>query len=62
MDLNLCPAKVLDSLPPALVHGKVIDLTKLWQGKHHYVTPEGQYNFMYESARDGLRRCLSTRL
>ncbi len=51
--LNLYPAKVLDPMPPALVHANVIDLTKWWQGKHHYVDPEGQYNFMYESALYG---------
>ena len=47
--LNLYPAKVLDPMPPALVHANVTDLSKWWQGKHHYVDPEGQYNFMYES-------------
>ena len=51
--LNLYPAKVLDPMPPALVHANVTDLTKWWQGKHHYVDPEGQYNFMYESALYG---------
>src|SRR6185369_4692402 len=42
--LNLYPAKVLDPMPPALVHPNVTDLSKWWQGKHHYVDPEGQYN------------------
>lgn len=51
--LNLYPAKVLDPMPPALVHPNVTDLAKWWQGKHHYVDPEGQYNFMYESALYG---------
>jgi iron(III) transport system substrate-binding protein len=51
--LNLYPAKVLDPMPPALVHANVTDLSKWWQGKHHYVDPEGQYNFMYESALYG---------
>ncbi len=51
--LNLYPAKVLDPMPPALVHPNVTDLSKWWQGKHHYVDPEGQYNFMYESALYG---------
>ena len=51
--LNLYPAKVLDPMPPALIHANVTDLTKWWQGKHHYVDPEGQYNFMYESALYG---------
>lgn len=51
--LNLYPAKVIDPMPPALVHPNVTDLSKWWQGKHHYVDPEGQYNFMYESALYG---------
>ena len=51
--LNLYPAKVLDPVPPALVHANVTDLSKWWQGKHHYVDPEGQYSFMYESALYG---------
>ncbi len=51
--LNLYPAKVLDPMPPALVHPNVTDLSKWWQGKYHYVDPEGQYNFIYESALYG---------
>ena len=51
--LNLYPAKVIEPMAPALVHPNVTDLSKWWQGKHHYVDPEGQYNFMYESALYG---------
>ena len=51
--LNLFPAKVLDPMPPALIHPDVTNLSKWWQGKHHYVDPDGQYNFMYESALYG---------
>ena len=51
--LNLYPAKVIDPIPPVLVHPSVTDLSKWWMGKHHYVDPEGQYNFMYESALYG---------
>jgi len=51
--LNLYPAKVLDPMPPALVHPNVTDLSKWWQGKHHYVDVERQYNFVYESALYG---------
>ena len=29
------------------------DLSKWWQGKHHYIDPEGQYIFMYEGALYG---------
>lgn len=51
--LNLYPAKVIEPIPPILIHPGVTDLSKWWMGKHHYVDPEGQYNFMYESALYG---------
>lgn len=51
--LNLYPAKVIEPIPPILIHPDVTDLSKWWMGKHHYVDPEGQYNFMYESALYG---------
>jgi iron(III) transport system substrate-binding protein len=36
-------AKALDPIPPLLVLPAVTDTSKWWQGKHHYVDPEGQY-------------------
>ena len=36
-------AKVLDPIPPLLVLPEVNDLSKWWQGKHHYVDPENKY-------------------
>jgi iron(III) transport system substrate-binding protein len=36
-------AKALDPIPPVLVLPEVTDTSKWWQGKHHYVDPEGQY-------------------
>ncbi|MGH7824652.1 MAG: ABC transporter substrate-binding protein [Candidatus Binatia bacterium] len=36
-------AKALDPIPPALVLPEVTDLSKWWQGKHHYVDPENRY-------------------
>jgi ABC-type Fe3+ transport system substrate-binding protein len=36
-------AKALDPIPPVLVLPEVTDLSKWWQGKHHYVDPEAQY-------------------
>ena len=36
-------AKALDPIPPLLVLPEVTDLSKWWQGKHHYVDPENQY-------------------
>jgi iron(III) transport system substrate-binding protein len=38
-------AKALDPLAPVLVLPEVADASKWWQGKHHYVDPEGQYLF-----------------
>ena len=36
-------AKVLDTIPPVLVLPEVIDLSKWWQKKLHYVDPENKY-------------------
>ena len=36
-------AKALDPIPPLLVLPEVTDLSKWWQGKHHYVDPENQH-------------------
>jgi iron(III) transport system substrate-binding protein len=51
--LNVYKAKIVEPLPAILVHPGVIDLSKWWMGKHHYIDPEGQYIFMYESALYG---------
>ena len=37
--------KALDPIPPQLVLPEVVDLSKWWQGKHHYVDPENQFLF-----------------
>ena len=51
--LNLYRAKIIEPIPPTLIHPGVIDLSKWWMGKHHYIDAEGQYIFMYESALYG---------
>jgi iron(III) transport system substrate-binding protein len=43
---SLYRAKTLQSVGPALVLPEVTDLTKWWQGKHHYSDPEGKYLFI----------------
>jgi hypothetical protein len=53
--LNLYRARIVEPIPPVLVHPNVTDLSKWWAGKHHYIDPEGQYIFMYESSCTGLR-------
>jgi iron(III) transport system substrate-binding protein len=37
--------KALDPIPPQLVFPEVVDASKWWQGKHHYVDPDNQYLF-----------------
>jgi ABC-type Fe3+ transport system substrate-binding protein len=51
--LNLYKAKIIEPVPPVLVHPDVTDLSKWWMGKHHYIDAEGQFIFMYESALYG---------
>lgn len=46
----LYPAKALTSIRKQLVLPDVIDSSQWWQGKHHYVDPEGEYIFMFEGA------------
>jgi iron(III) transport system substrate-binding protein len=44
--LMLYPAKAFDPLSPLLVQPEVLDQSRWWQGKHHYLDPEGQYIFL----------------
>jgi len=44
---QLFPAKVFDPIKPALLLPEINDLTKWYQGKHHYTDPENQYVFSY---------------
>jgi iron(III) transport system substrate-binding protein len=60
--LNLYKGKMVDPIPPILVHPNVTDLSKWWMGKHHYIDPEGQYIFMYESALYGAPISFNTKL
>jgi iron(III) transport system substrate-binding protein len=36
-------AKALDPIPPLLILPEVTDLSKWWQGRHHFVDPEAQH-------------------
>ena len=60
--LNLYKSKIIEPQPPMLIHPSVTDLSKWWQGKHHYIDPEGQYIFMYESALYGPPISLNTNM
>jgi iron(III) transport system substrate-binding protein len=44
---QLFPAKVFDPIKPALLFPEINDVTKWYQGKHHYADPENQYIFSY---------------
>lgn len=44
---QLFPAKVFDPIKPALLLPEVNDLTKWYQGRHHYADPENQYIISY---------------
>lgn len=46
----LYPAKALTSIRKQLVLPDILDQSNWWQGKHHYVDPEGEYIFMFEGA------------
>lgn len=60
--LNLYRAKVIEPVVPMLIHPGVADLSKWWMGKHHYIDPEGQYIFMYESVLYGAPISFNTKL
>src|SRR5262245_56911486 len=42
---QLFPAKVFDPIKPALLLPEITDLSKWYQGKHHYYDPENLYMF-----------------
>ncbi len=60
--INFYRAKILEPIPPALILPEVTDLSKWWQGKHHYVDLESQYIFMYESSLYGPQISYNTKL
>jgi iron(III) transport system substrate-binding protein len=48
----LYPAKALDPIKPALLLPEVTDVTKWWEGKHHYMDPEGSHIFVFVGSVD----------
>ncbi len=60
--LNLYKGKLIEPLPPVLIHPGVTDLSKWWLGKHPFIDAEGQYIFMYESALYGPPISLNNKL
>ena len=47
---TLYEQKMLDHIKSALILPEVLDESKWWQGKHHYLDPEKQYAFRYVGA------------
>jgi iron(III) transport system substrate-binding protein len=45
--------KALDPIPPALMLPEVLDESKWWGGKHHYIDPENRYIFLFEGSVQG---------
>jgi iron(III) transport system substrate-binding protein len=43
----LYPAKALDAIKPALMLPEVVDESKWWGAKHHYMDPDGQHIFVF---------------
>ena len=48
----LYPAKALDPIKPALMLPEVVDQTKWWEGKHHYMDAEGSHIFVFLGSVD----------
>ena len=45
-------AKALDPIKPALILPEVVDQSKWWEGKHHYMDPEGSHIFVFLGSFD----------
>jgi iron(III) transport system substrate-binding protein len=48
----LYPAKALDPIKPALILPEVADQSKWWEGKHHYMDPDGSHIFVFLGSVD----------
>ena len=41
------PAKILEPIRNALILSEVVDESKWWEGRHHYIDPENKYIFVF---------------
>ncbi|HEY2990226.1 MAG TPA: extracellular solute-binding protein [Candidatus Binatia bacterium] len=41
------PAKILEPVRSALILPEVVDESKWWEGRHHYIDPENKYIFVF---------------
>ena len=48
----LYAAKALDPIKPALLLPEVVDQSKWWEGRHHYMDPDGSYIFVFLGSVD----------
>jgi iron(III) transport system substrate-binding protein len=48
----LYPAKALDPIKPALLLPEIVDQTKWWEGRHHYMDPDESYIFVFLGSVD----------
>ena len=46
-------AKVLEPIRPQMILPEVSDESKWWQGKHHYIDPDGKYIFVFVGNASG---------
>lgn len=47
------PAKILDPIRGALILPEVVDESKWWEGRHHYIDPENKYIFAFVGSASG---------
>lgn len=47
------PANIIAPIQPLLLLPEVVDTSKWWKGRHHYVDADSKYIFIYEGAPQG---------
>ncbi len=47
------PARVLEPIRSALILPEVVDESKWWEGRHHYIDPENKYIFVFVGSASG---------
>lgn len=47
------PARVLEPIRSTLILPEVVDESKWWQGRHHYIDPENKYIFVFVGSASG---------
>jgi ABC-type Fe3+ transport system substrate-binding protein len=47
------PAKILEPIRSAFILPEVLDESKWWEGRHHYIDPENKYVFVFVGSASG---------